>query len=257
MAMQPDSVPVEADIVVTGPAAPSPRGTGVTVSVSSYNYAAFIVDCLDSVFAQTHDNIELIVVDDCSTDRSLALLKSWLESNATRFNGSKLIAHRHNYGLFQARNTGFEAASNDFVFVLDSDNMLYASAIAKLLSGCLHSGAEAAYSQLELFGEREDIAGAQVWDPERLARGNYIDAMAMVRKSAWQAVGGYSRLGNPGLEDYDMWCNFVERGFKGVFVPEILCRYRVHGQSMLQSMVGEGLDDAYFELMVRHPWLKL
>jgi glycosyltransferase involved in cell wall biosynthesis len=231
-------------------------GTGVTVIVSSYNYERYILDTLASVSAQTHGNLELIIVDDYSLDRSVEIVERWLGTTEARFSSAKLILHHRNHGLHQARNTAFENASNEFIFVLDSDNLLYPTAIAKLLEGCENAAAQMAYSQLEFFDEVTDIGGAGIWDPDRLAEGNYIDAMALVRKSAWHAVGGYSRLVNPGFEDYDLWCKFVEHGFKGVFIPEILCRYRIHGKSMLRRMDHQELEDRYFEMRSRHPWLK-
>jgi len=232
-------------------------GIGVTVIVSSYNYERYILDTLESVSALTHPNLEVVVVDDCSTDQSANIVERWLRENVARFNGAKLISHDQNYGLDQTRNTGFEFASNEFVFVLDSDNLLYPTAIAKLLDGCSHAATEAAYSQLEFFDETSDIGGAGIWDPDHLAERNYIDAMALIRKSAWHAVGGYSRLVNPGFEDYDLWCKFVEHGFKGTYIPEILCRYRIHKKSMFRRMDNQGLEDRYCEMLFRHPWLKL
>jgi hypothetical protein len=70
------------------------------------------------------------------------------------------------------------------VFVLDADNEIYPRAVERLLSACLNAKADAAYSQLEFFGDRSDIGHAYCWDPERLAHGNYIDAMALIRNGA-------------------------------------------------------------------------
>jgi glycosyltransferase involved in cell wall biosynthesis len=232
-------------------------GTGVTVVVSSYNYERYILDTLSSVHAQTHRNLELIVVDDCSLDRSAEIAERWIAANGARFSCAKLLSHAQNYGLFQARNTGFENASNEFVFVLDSDNLLYPTAITKLLDGCVHAGAQAAYSQLEFFDEAAEVGPAGIWNPSRLAHGNYIDALSLVRKSAWRAVGGFARLFNPGHEDYDLWCKFVEHSFTGAFIPEVLCRYRIHGDSMYQKMNSADRVEAQCEMTVRHPWMKL
>lgn len=231
-------------------------GTGVTVAVSLYNYQSYIGDALDSVVQQTHANTELIVVDDASTDGSIAVARSWIEQSGARLARARLLAHRKNAGLAQARNTAFAAAGNEFVFVLDADNALYPDAIAKLLSACLSSGAEAAYSHLEYFGHASGLCASSFWNPPGLATGNYIDAMALIRKSAWQAVGGYSHI-EFGWEDYDLWCKFVERGFRGVFVPEILCRYRMHPASMLHRSTSPNIGRLRAEMMKRHPWLRL
>jgi GT2 family glycosyltransferase len=72
------------------------------------------------------------------------------------------------------------------------------------------------------------------WEPERLRHCNYVDAMAMLRRSSVLELGGYSEdIRLYGWEDYDLWCRIAERGGYGVFVPEILCRYRQNEHSML------------------------
>jgi glycosyltransferase involved in cell wall biosynthesis len=232
-------------------------GTGVTVIVSSYNYGRYALDALASVHAQTHRNLELIALDNCSTDQSVAIIASWMEANGARFSRARFLSHDQNYGVVQSRNTCFQHASNEFVFVLDIDNILFPTAIAKLLNGCMHAGAHAAFSQLELFDQASDIAGAGIWDPDRLERGNYIDAIALIRKSTWQAVGGYGWLIKPEFADYDLWCKFIEHGFKGAFIPEVLCRYRIHGDSMLRRMSDHEREQLYCELLLHHPWMKL
>ncbi len=72
------------------------------------------------------------------------------------------------------------------------------------------------------------------WEPERFRSGNYIDAFSLIRRSAIEALGGYSgdsRL--YGWEDYDLWVRMAESGRYGVFVPEIIARYRVGASSMI------------------------
>jgi len=93
--------------------------------------------------------------------------------------------------------------------------------------------------------------------PELLVGGNAIDAMAIIRKDCWAAVGGYASLDPQGWEDFDFWCLFAEKGMWGRQHPEILAEYRVHGASMLK--VHTDLADNkrnLLELMKRrHPWL--
>jgi FkbM family methyltransferase len=232
-------------------------GVGVSVIITLYNYDSYITDALDSVYSQSYQNIELIVVDDASKDKSQDVARKWLEENGARFSQARLLSHIENCGLAQARNTAFAHARNEFIFVLDADNEIYPDAIVKLLSVCTSARAEAAYSQLENFGAASGYGRSGFWNPAYLALGNYIDAMALIKKSAWLAVGGYSYFTISGWEDYDLWCKFVEHGFKGVFVPELLCRYRVHGSSMLNQATNRNLELLRAEMVKRHPWLRL
>jgi FkbM family methyltransferase len=233
------------------------EGIGVTVIVTLYNYETYIKNALDSVFCQSHTNIELIVVNDASQDSSQAVARTWLEQNGARFSQARLLSHLKNEGLAQARNTAFSNATNEYVFVLDADNEIYSDAIAKLLFTCMSAGAETAYSSLEVFGERSGLGGGSFWNPAAFIKGNYIDAMALIKKTAWLAAGGYSYFKIQGWEDYDLWCKFVELNFRGVYVPEVLCRYRVHKSSMIHQTTKPNMNELKLEMMKRHPWLRL
>lgn len=229
----------------------------VTVIVSLYNYAKFVEECLTSIAAQTQPNLELIVVDDCSTDDGLEVVERWFEKNAARFDGATLIAHTENMGLAYARNTAFLAAAADRVFVMDADNALYPRAVERCMTAMDESRSAGAYTQLELFGDQQGVGEADFWSKERFKPRNYVDAMALVSKAAWGAVGGYSQLTVSGWEDYDFWCKFVEKDLSLTFVPELLCRYRTHATSMLATETNPNVGALILQMSLRHPWLEL
>ena len=82
--------------------------------------------------------------------------------------------------------------------------------------------------------------------------------MALLSKENLYEVGGYSSM-HLGWEDYDLWCKFIEKNYYGVLVPEILARYRVHKDSMLNSITNKKTNMAKItaDMVSRHPWLKL
>lgn len=228
----------------------------VTVIVTLYNYGRFIEECLDSVAAQTQQEIELVVVDDFSKDDGLMRVLRWIETGGRKLAGWRIVAHLENMGLSYARNTAFELARAPRVFVLDADNMIYPRAIERCMQAMDAAGSAGAYTQLEIFGERAGIGLADYWDKERFKFGNYVDAMALIAKAAWEKVGGYSQLSANGWEDYDLWCKFVDHGLECTFVPEMLCRYRVHGTSMLHTETNPNVGELILEMAIRHPWLE-
>ena len=243
-------------IIFEAEASPA-EGVGVTVIVTLYNYEKYIESALQSVSQQTHQNLELIVIDDVSNDRSVGVTTEWLRQNSARFNRVKLISHEKNLGLAQARNTAFDHASHGYVFVLDADDEIYPTAISKLLAACRSTNAQAAYSQIELFGAAKGIMGGP-WKPSAFEKDNYVAATALIKKSAWQDVGGYTQPAEiQGWEDYDFWCKFVERDFRGEFVPELLCKYRIHKSSMLRTTNEAKLDQLKAAMKRRHPWLRV
>ncbi len=207
-----------------------------TVIVTLYNYEKYIEECLNSVYLQTAVELDLIVVDDRSKDGSVDRAAAWMRSHGRRFRRVLLVRNRVNRGLARARNRAFEIATTDYVFVLDADNSIYPRCVATLTDALDRCNASFAYCYLEKFGVESGLLSDRPWDLDALKSGNYIDAMALVRRSTWRDIGGYSTdMGAMGFEDYEFWLKIAERGGYGAHVPEILARYRVHFQSMLNT----------------------
>jgi glycosyltransferase involved in cell wall biosynthesis len=229
-----------------------------TVVIPLYNYAQYVTEALDSVAAQTEAELDLVIVDDASTDDSLAVARDWAAAHAGRFSRLLVLANRANAGLGRSRNTGIDAAETPWVMLLDADNRLRPDCVARLLAAVSGSGAAFAYPSIETFGSAVLPLPAQPYQPMRLAGGNYIDAMALVAKSAWAAAGGYAVMPD-GWEDYDFWCRCAERGLWGVPVAEVLADYRVHDQSMLRQTTDQNASKRRLIALMEanHPWLRI
>jgi hypothetical protein len=141
---------------------------------------------------------------------------------------------------------------------LDADNLITPTWLEALRDALVTSHAAAAHPTLRRFGGDSRCCPALPWDPDRFRIGNYIDAMALIRKSAWARVGGYEPI-RFGWEDYDFWCLFVEAGLWSQAVPDAEARYRVHGSSMLHQAtdVPENRRQVAANLRSRHPWLDI
>jgi glycosyltransferase involved in cell wall biosynthesis len=213
------------------------NGAAVTVIVSLYNYGAYLPTCLDSVRDQTLDALDLIVVDDHSTDHSVDVASRWFAAHGDRFSQFRLLRHSVNSGLAHTRNTAFAHARTPFVFVLDADNALYPRCLERLLSALQNCAASFAYCIAERFGDVGGLTNYEPWAPARFAVNNIIDAMVLMRKAAWENVRGYSTdMPAMGWEDFDLWFKLARAAGWGVLVPEVLTRYRVHGSSMLRTV---------------------
>jgi glycosyltransferase involved in cell wall biosynthesis len=241
----------------------SSRETGgtpaaVTVCVSLFQYEHYIVECLDSVRAQTESPLSLVVVDDASSDGGADVVKKWMEAKGSCFEEALLLQHECNSGLAAARNTAIERARSEYVFVLDADNQIYPRCLEVLRQALDSERLAFAYSIIEQFGDVHSIIGCDGWSPAKIAGGNYVDAMALMRRDTWKRVGGYRRMRVSGWEDYDFWCRCVEASLAGVLVPEVLCRYRVHGASMLRRSTDSLINHLQVcdELREAHPWIK-
>ena len=231
----------------------------VSVCITLHQYENYIVETLESVYEQDFSDLGLVVLDDCSKDAGPARAKRWLERFGDRFAFAVLASHTRNRGLAAARNAAFDLSPSPFVLTLDADNQIYPRCVSRLYSSLRDSAYGFAYSIIEQFDGRVGLMGCDSWSPELLKTGNYIDAMALIRKSVWEQTGGYSKMGIGGWEDYDFWCRLIEANVDGLHIPEVLARYRLHSESMLRTETDKNSNDQRIkkEMQLRHPWLDL
>jgi glycosyltransferase involved in cell wall biosynthesis len=231
----------------------------VTVIVPLYNYARYLPEALDSVKAQTLPALDLVIVDDASTDNSCEVALDWVRRHAGRFNRTVVLRNAANAGLGVSRNAGFAIAETSHVLPLDADDRLLPPCCEVLLREARATGAAFVYPVIREFGEADGLVGALPYMPARLIGVPYIHAMTLVSVAAWSAVGGYSdtRLG---WEDYEFWCRMAEHGLPGRQVSGApLAEYRVHHDSMLLSVTEDkgNKPRVMADITRRHPWLSL
>jgi glycosyltransferase involved in cell wall biosynthesis len=214
---------------------------GLSIVITLFNYAHYLGDCLGSITqaaAQLSDAPEIVIVNDASTDNSLAQARNFQSRSPFP---TRIVDKRFNTGLADARNVGVAFARAPFIFMMDADNLIFPNALRELLDAISREDRAAAYSLLCRFrgtpANRVGLLSYYDWDPQILVQYPYIDAMAMFRRDALLQIGGYdnqlSQIGWFGWEDYDMWLRFAQKNYRVGFVPNILCLYRHHQTSML------------------------
>jgi glycosyltransferase involved in cell wall biosynthesis len=206
----------------------------VSVLMPCFNHGAFIGEAIDSVLAQTFQDFEIIVVDDGSTDPSTQDTLSKLSTPRTT------VLTTRNQGLPSARNHAARHASGALFCALDADDKLASTWLEQAVK-TLDQRADVSFVShwLETFGDEH-----WVWKPERcdlpalLAR-NTVNGAAVVRREAFDAVGGYDESMREGCEDWDFWLRLVERGFAGAIIPDVLFYYRRRADSMSREMLDQ------------------
>lgn len=208
----------------------------VSVIVPLYNDEEVVVEALDSVRRSTVTSWEIVVVDDASTDRGPNAVLAWMDRHDSH--PVTLVRHEVNRGLSAARNTGAGTARGRLLLMLDSDNLLRPFGLARLIRAlAADPGAAFAYGILDRFSKEGplDLASNYGWEPSRFRDGNYIDALALIRRGAFAKLGGYSEDSRLllGYEDYDFWARLAEAGEWAMFVRQFVGSYRVGHSSML------------------------
>jgi glycosyltransferase involved in cell wall biosynthesis len=211
-------------------ARPSQRAAPtVSVVIAAYNAEAFIAEAVASVFAQSLKDLEIIVVDDGSTDRTADIVEG-IDDDRLR-----LIRQRHS-GVSVARNTGLAAVRAPFVFFLDADDILAPDALRRMAAtltdmptrvACFGHHIKIAEDGSEL-STRSHVRLKQLPADEtlrHLVAKNFICGAICVRTDAARAIGGFDpdlRLG----EDWDFWCRLALRGDFAPVLDTVILLYR-------------------------------
>ncbi len=143
----------------------------ISVVIPVYNVERYLKDCLDSVLKQSFQNLEIILVDDGSTDNSCAICKAY----AAKDPRIKLIT-QENGGLSAARNTGIAAATGQYITFVDSDDAIALDMIQQLYDMMIQHGADLTACQKEFIDEQGNVIPSESYYPDRILTGSK-DAM--------------------------------------------------------------------------------
>lgn len=228
----------------------------ISVITPVYNHAVEVERALQSVLSADYKDVEVVLLDDASSDDSAGSVVRFFESKP--FLPGILLQNPVNRGPAATRNALMGQARGEFVFALDADNEIYPPALTRLVSA-LERDPQAAFAYSMLEERREGAPGglrsALPWEPDRLRRDNYIDTMALLRRRELVELGGYEEdLRLQGWEDYDLWCRYAEQGLRGAFVPQILGCYH---RSEYSTITLTDIDDSEMRWLLRKRYPRL
>lgn len=225
----------------------------VTVVVTVYNHQQYITECLTSIFNQTYQNIELIIINDGSTDQSSNIIESLLEESP--FEHTEYI-NQENQGLVNARNNAFPLVNGEFLLFVDSDNFLDDTYIEDLLSRLILTGADIAYGDLYDPVKKEVFLKSEPFQLDTLLFGNYIDSCSLIRTKVIGDVRYDINLNHKKLEDYDFFLQLIiNNGAKPIYCSDVKLNYRVLETSLSRKGVHseeEYYNELYFYIMKKH-----
>lgn len=207
----------------------------VSVIIPCFNSAEFLPDAIRTAeMAIKGFKAEIIIVDDGSTQKSMLDLLNKLEET-----GKYSIVHRKNGGPAAARNSGVKISKGKYLLFLDSDNKLrpnFISTTLPLMKSDAKNGV--VYGEAEFFGdnkERKPFKSGPL-DKYALLIDNYIDACSLVRRSAWEEVGGFDEDPNIiGYEDWEFWIHLSTTAWEFKYIPEIIFDYRLRKDSVITN----------------------
>lgn len=213
----------------------------VSVVIPCFNLGQYLQEAVDSVRSQTLKAVELLVVDDGSTDETT---RRALEAIETA--GANVIRLAH-VGVCAARNRGLAAATGSYVCFLDADDRLRPTCLEKAVAR-LEADPTLSFVSfwLRIFGAEEWDWTPSSCDAVALLGECCVATAAVVRRESLIAIGGFDATSELGHEDWDLWLTLVEKGYQGTILPEILFDYRRRAGS--RSEIADS-DTVYLALL--------
>lgn len=196
----------------------------ISVVVICYNHENYIEQCLRSIFKQTYRNIELIVLDDGSTDNSSEIIQEVLRESpfVTTFESHE------NIGVVRTRNKGLNLLNGDYFLFVDSDDFLDETYVEELYECAINRQADIVYCDLFNFEKDEVYLKAQKFELHSLLVSNYISNCSLVKKAILKGTYYDETLSGKKLEDYDFFLNLIiNNSAKAVYQPNTKLNYRV------------------------------
>ena len=232
----------------------------VSVIIPVYNVESYIVRCIESVLRQTYRNLEVLLVDDCSPDRSMELAKDLIELSLLSKDLSIVyLKHDHNRGLSAARNTGMDAATGDYVFFLDSDDEITEDCIEKLVSPL------GSFYYDFLIGDYAVIGSDSYFPPLNLKEGALMSNEQIVREFSngnWYVMAfnkltkthflkEHKLLFKEGLiHEDELWSFMIACMAQSMYVvKKKIYNYYIHDNSIMSNQTKKGRYNTMIEIL--------
>lgn len=216
----------------------------VSVIMPVYNYGSQFEKSIESVFNSTYKNIELVIVNDGSTDEYvLSKLNSIHHQNIK-------VLHKENGGPSAARNYGIKNSTGDYILPLDSDDRIYPNYI-QMCVNILNKNPKISpvYCDTHHVGEMQGMESRPEWSMDRLIQGPFIVNCSMFHRSAFEETEGYDEE-MKGWEDYDLWIRMGQKGYEGKRIPKPLFMYFHHEKDgTVSTDANKNMQELYDRIM--------
>ena len=204
----------------------------ISVVVTCYNHQDYIEQCLRSIFEQTYQNIELLVLDDGSTDKSAQIIQETLADSPfpTRFESHE------NMGVVKTRNKALQQIQGTYFIFVDSDDFLDVDYIESFYITMLQEEADIVYGDLYDPDKKEIYLKSRPYDKVAFLTENFISNCSLIRRSIAEGVYYDEALNREKLEDYDFLLNLIiNQGAKPVYDAKTKLNYRVFDKESISK----------------------
>ncbi|MDC0879641.1 glycosyltransferase [Flavobacteriaceae bacterium] len=228
----------------------------VSVIIVTYNSSKYIIETLDSIKNQTYSNIEIIITDDCSNDKTISRINNWLGRNKKIKKSTKLLTSFKNKGTVKNYNRGFESASGEWIKTIAGDDSLEIDCIEKFVDYINNKRCEIVFSNVNLIKGSKKI--------KNISDTNFFDLNK--KKQLKKILSNESQLFAPGLfikkelisrfgafnvkyriiEDLPFWIKLSINNVRFFSINEYLVNYRIHEGNVSRSNLSRFTDLKFY-----------
>jgi glycosyltransferase involved in cell wall biosynthesis len=213
----------------------------VSIVIPCYQQAGWLPSAIESALAQTYPDVEVVVVNDGSTDETSEVARRYPVA----------LVEQENQGLSAARNSGIRASTGQYILPLDADDMIDPTYAAKAVP-LFTTGVGIVRAYQQNFGDDNTAyALPPVQTVFDILPRNAICCCSVFRRDLWEKVGGFDENMQQGYEDWEFWIRMLARRKRVQTIPEVLFFYRKHGRSMVDDAV-EAHQDIFEYIVNKH-----
>lgn len=222
----------------------------ISIVLPVYNGERFLRESINSILSQTYSNWELLILDDCSTDKTPDICKEYAQQDSR----IKYIRNESNLRLPRNLNKGFSLAKGTYLTWTSDDNRYRPNALAVMYSALnKNENVHFAFSSMRIMdAEDNDIEKYIVCQKniKRIVGFNIVGACFLYKREVYEAVGDYDHEMIL-VEDYDYWQRIFMK-FKAIAIPEILYDYRRHDGALTSTMRQEQFNTNLEKMLLKN-----
>ncbi len=220
----------------------------VSVVIPCYNQGNFIKETVASALQSSYPNLEIVIIDDGSTDGSSKVARGLANSNE-----KVLFLEQENAGPSAARNHGIRRSNGKYILPLDGDDLISPDYIGKAVDILeKHPEVKVVYCEAEKFGADDGKWKLKPFSLGGLAQGNMIFISALFRREDWGKVGGFSEEMTWGFEDWEFWISMLKNGGDVVKLPITGFFYRIRKGSRRKGVSSRDRQLTYSFINAKH-----
>lgn len=196
----------------------------VSIIITNYNYGKYVAGAIKSALRQTYEDIEILVIDDGSSDKSQSVITKISKNNPNKVKGF-MLPHA---GVVPARNFSLDNVTGDFLLFLDADDLLPKDYVQKMVEEASYGHYDVVYADMHDFGADYKIQFMPEFNKSQMLQHNLVNMSALVRRSSIGELRFDSYLNKRKLEDWDFFLGLTLSGATFSKAHNTHLKYRIH-----------------------------